>query len=70
MNEKFMRKFKWMIIRREEYEKIKNELYKSQCNAEGIWQLRVFEVAGLKNKIAELQEENKRLKKQLSMFDD
>lgn len=63
MNKKFRCKFKWMIIRREEYEKMKNELYKSQCNAEGIWQLRVFEVAGLKNKIAELKEENERLKK-------
>lgn len=70
MIEKFMRKFKWMIIRREEYEKIKNELYKSQCNAEAIWQLRVFEVAGLKSKIADLQEENKKLKGQLSIFDD
>lgn len=70
MNKKWMRKFKWVIIRREEYENLKNDLYKSECNAEGIWQLRIFEVAGLKNKIAELKEENERLKKEISMLDN
>ena len=69
-------KFKWVIVRREEYEKLKKDLNESKCNAEGTLQLAVFNAAGLKIKIKELQEENKKLKKaleesgKLSMYDE
>lgn len=69
-------KLKWVIVKREEYEKLKKELNESKCNAEGTWQLAVFNAAGLKIKIRELKEENEKLKKaleksgQLSMYDD